>query len=1401
MNTYFLFCSKCGNRYPENYSTCPVDGEKLIRVDPSDPLIGVVIADKYRILKKLGEGGMAKVYLAEDEGIGKKFAVKVLSKALVDIPEVVKRFFKEAQSAAAIGHPGIVNVIDCGRTRDGLPYMIMEFLEGENLESILMKEKFLEIKRAIRIIMQSADALSSAHERGIVHRDIKPANIFLNKTNGKSEVVKIVDFGIAKIKSSSSFTAIGQIIGTPLYMSPEQARGDKNLDYHSDIYSLGVTFFHIVCGKPPFDGETNIAILLKHITEDPPKPKSIRADIPEPIESLILKMLAKEPSERPQSMLDIYNELMSFDLEERKQEIIISRAKTLPSIPSVIELPGMEEIRIVTVLIANINIAEKMTEDEDENHYEITKIFKIIREEIEKAGGRAESLTGNKVVGLFGINISYGDEPIRAVRAAWNARKITEGMVNLRIAIGTGKTIAHPDKISIGPASNIAGKLLEKTKDKEIIVDAPTMRGIRGVFRTMPLPREENQEVIFKVEENIEQVGLSVTDIGPFGLDAGMIGRDYELEQLWNIFISTIRNKKPHIVSITGEPGIGKSRLKTEFALRLDYDQNIKSYYMECFCDSISAKRSFSAIGDLLRRRCNFSADASVQEARFKIQQFLLSIGIEQDIKVKSELFLIAAGIDVSQDSSILSLRDNPQRLREKIIDVFVELVSFMARKFPLILCFENAQNLDHGSIEAISSILYSKTTDDLPILILFVGRPEMLEKIVESSFMASGGNFRIVCKPLSKMETCLLVSGLIGSDPPQDLLETVWKKTEGIPLFIEDFLFALKQQGMLVFSPSSLSWVLKENADLSYTPQTVKGMLQVRLDSFPAEIKQAIQKASVIGNVFWDEALEELGVNNLNRILSLLARKEVIIPRPQSSISGCREYSFRSALLQESAYEMLPSKSKSSFHSKVADWLIKRRFPPDFIAFHLELAKRKEEASSYYFESGRIASEKYSNDEAILNFEKAIVLCREVLQLNAIKAKENVYQTYINSLFGKYLILNRLGNRNEAMKLLDEIDFITKNEGDKKNSTKVAILRGALIRPGDPKKASSILLEALNDCKMLNDMEMECEVLHHLAHAFTYAGNINNGMDFAKNAVKLARQIGKNSLLFKTLLGVGTIAVISKNHWYGLPPLTEALEIASQMNDIEGEADIRQRIGFLLSEIGDLEQAKNFLLYANDLCEKTGNKRILAFTLHNLGWVLWKIGIGEEAEVIEKKALDVCRNIKFHLLEMATEIYLALFDIGKGRARESLERVIKARRESTNAGHAEQIMHARMVEALALLALEKNNDALESANMAIEMYKKLGSTQQFEVEIYLVASACFTAIGSEKDASTMREFAFSVIKKRCAPINEQSIQFRIIENIGKGLPDVVNKEKRKMLKKFERDIDFFLKEKNNHIK
>ena len=314
-------------------------------------MIGEVVGT-YRIMSQLGAGGMGAVWLAEHTLLGRRVAIKFLHAEVSQNPAIVERFFAEARAATRIADPGIVVVYDFGWHTDNSAYIVMEHLGGESVAARLRHGRFSVID-AVRVVQQSAMAMAVAHGSGIIHRDLKPDNIFLvpDPAVTSGERIKILDFGIAKLvgdeHGNPTRTRTGAIMGTPTYMSPEQCRGAGDIDHRTDIYALGCVLFHLLCGRVPFEASTPGDMIAAHLREAPLPPSTLAVEVPQAIDAIVMRCLAKVASDRYATMTELVRELAAA----------MGSLTLVPTIPPIMPAPRPSGLGSPTPITASTGAA------------------------------------------------------------------------------------------------------------------------------------------------------------------------------------------------------------------------------------------------------------------------------------------------------------------------------------------------------------------------------------------------------------------------------------------------------------------------------------------------------------------------------------------------------------------------------------------------------------------------------------------------------------------------------------------------------------------------------------------------------------------------------------------------------------------------------------------------------------------------------------------------------------------------------------------------------------------------------------------------------------------------------------------------------------------------------------
>ena len=336
-------CPNCQQRYPADAIYCFLDGAELTAI--RDPLLGATIAGRYLVEEVIGQGGMATVYRAKHKLGDRPCAVKVMNRLLATDPTVRERFRREAKSTQMLAHPNVVEIFDHGETNDGTPYMVMELLDGRTLGEVLAGEA-LAPRRSVPIMIQLSRGIARAHDLGVVHRDLKPENVFLCRRADGSDLVKILDFGIARARGDPRITNAGELFGTPQYIAPERVSSGE-AGPSVDLYALGVIFYEVVTGKLPFEANDLTTFLVKNMRERPPQPRSVDPRVPVNLDALVMQLLEKDPRARPvdahrveQDLLGMAGELGAAIPPDPEKDPASSHPAPLSLWMSGVERPG-----------------------------------------------------------------------------------------------------------------------------------------------------------------------------------------------------------------------------------------------------------------------------------------------------------------------------------------------------------------------------------------------------------------------------------------------------------------------------------------------------------------------------------------------------------------------------------------------------------------------------------------------------------------------------------------------------------------------------------------------------------------------------------------------------------------------------------------------------------------------------------------------------------------------------------------------------------------------------------------------------------------------------------------------------------------------------------------------------
>ncbi len=948
-----------------------------------DSSIGTEFAG-HRIEAVIGRGGASIVYLAEHLRLGRKAALKVLAPHLADDEAFRERFIRESRIAAGLDHPNIVTVYDAGEV-DGSLYISMRYVEGSDLGELLGAEKALEPSRAVSILAQVASALDTAHAAGLVHRDVKPGNILVETVGSAGfDRAYLSDFGISKRTATiGGLTRTGQFVGTVDYVAPEQITGES-VDGRADVYSLGCVLFQCLSGRVPFPRPMEVATIYSHLHDAPPLLEAF-VDSSEGLEGVVATALAKDKRDRYDTCSALI-EAARIELKVAVSEITdvrstpaagahvtsghIVEAQT-PHVAGMESAPPSqagdrprlrvagskaepspitEERKVVSVLFVDlVGVIAKTDQPDPEDVKVVFRLYhERLKREIERFGGTVEKFVGDAVTAVFGAPVAHEDDAERAVRAALHIAEAIEELneerpgldLAIRAAVNTGEALvtlgARPEAgegFVTGDVVNVASRLQAIERVGGVVVGEFTYRATRGVIEY-----EELEPVTVKGKEQALPVWRAIGARSRFGVDVEqrtqipLIGRDHELNLLRELFGRVTRDEAVQLVTIVGEPGVGKSRLVWEFQRFVDDFPDIV-YWRQGRCLPYGEGITFWALGEVVKSHAGILESDTPEGAAAKLEMAVSSVVDEE-----SERDWIRSRLE-----PLLGLGEAQATEREESFTAWRSFLESIASQNPFVLVIEDMHWADAAMLTFVEHL--AGWASRVPLFVLCTARPELYER---DPAWGSGkrNHTAISLSPLSPDETAQLIGALLDQAVlPAETQTALLARAGGNPLFAEEFIRMLVDRGVL--ARSGASWDLTPGEEEIPVPETVQALIAARLDTLSPERKALLQDAAVIGKVFWAGALAEMGGIDARQVrdgLHELARKELLRPARRPSIEGETEYAFWHLLVRDVAYGQIPRASRAAKHRAAAVWIEKiagERLADsaELLAYHIEQA------------------------------------------------------------------------------------------------------------------------------------------------------------------------------------------------------------------------------------------------------------------------------------------------------------------------------------------------------------------------------------------------------------------------------------------------------------------------------
>jgi len=1200
---------------------------------------------RYRIISLLGEGGMGAVYLAEDTKLLRRVALKVLPPEVIGNESRVQRFVREARAASALNHPNILTIYEIDEI-DQTHFIAMEYVEGKTLHELIHEQK-TEFGELVKYLRQAADGLAKAHQAGIVHRDLKPENIMVSADG----FAKILDFGLAKLIEQNDnlhgFSQIqsvpGLILGTPGYMSPEQARGAKEIDRRSDIFSFGCLLYEAFARKKPFAAENTIDVIYKIIHAEPAPLAHVE------LQNLVAGCLKKSPAERFQNIRELSNALDKF--VQNGFSISPEEAKTisLESITTkeVSQFPS-EQRRQTTILSADFSILAEALEDEDPE--EMSRILNETEQRVQKiietGGGTFDRRFGDVFQAVWGANESRENDAEQAVRAALELQKEFSNAKNLKnadfppflkIGISTGlillgKSDASGEFMTTGAAVNLAKRLRQNAPAGETLISHDTYRFVRGIFEVEEFSADEkNKSYLIK---SAKSRAFKLVARGIEGIETRIVGRNRELEKMLEAFQAIFEKKEIQILTIVGEAGLGKSRLLFELRDRAE----ISGEKFRVFNGRASEgmrNSPYSLVRDVFSFRFEIHESDSQSAAREKLVNGILALTNKLATSRFAESAIMKAhfighliGLDFSASPFLKEVLDDSRQIRDRALRYTGEFFAAVSEEIPSVIYLDDLHWADAESLDFLDSL--AESCERSPLLILGFARPLLFEKCPD--FLGGIPNHRrLDLQPLPQSDTFSLIEEILQKTDgvPSSLLDLIAENAAGNPFYIEELIKMLIDQK--VIETRREVWQIDEKrlGALS-VPPTLTGILQARLDGLSAAERAVLQCASVIGREFWDTALENFGLEtDITVILKSLRRKELIYRAENSAFDEARQYIFKHALLSDVTYDTLLLRERQNLHKKTAEWLIKAAGEREsenaaVIAEHFEKSETFSEAADWFGRAGRQAATAYAHQTAALFYQKALDCYSKVSEKDETSPQIIGWQRGLGEAFYSQ------ANFSDSIEAYSKMVETAELAGDKTNQTKALHLVSASQFESSQIQAALETAEKAVRCGEQADDSADAQAefshsLYRLGRVHLTLGNYYEAISLGEKAIQIAEKIGDaglNTIPFAYhLLSMVYISLgdFEKAAFYE----GEEIKINRRLGNTRQLGNGLNSLGEIQRLLGDGEKAIEYYDEALALMQEIGNKSSEIMTLSNRGGARLLLSDFEKAETELREVIE----------------------------------------------------------------------------------------------------------------------------------------------------------------------------------
>lgn len=1241
----------------------------------------------FEILECIGSGGMGRVFAARAHNGGAKIALKLMLNERLSGSEAT-RFSREAEVLARLKHPGIVRYIAHGITESGAAYLAMEWLDGIDLARRLQRGP-LTVEQTIDLASRVAEALKVAHIEGVIHRDIKPANVFL--VGEKSDDVRLLDFGIARYSGQAhALTRPGGIVGTPGYMSPEQARGSKDMDHRGDLFSLGCLLHECLTGVALFEGGHAMAVLARVLLEDAVRVQSIVPETPDWLDRLIAWLLEKKPHRRPDSAMRVLDILNRRDFRDSLNP---STSQHLTAIAQVL----LSVIFVVLPDYARDSVGTSESVSRIVNDY----------------GGTLIRLVDGSLLISISTPSGAGAPSDRAAMAARCALAIRDSFPVAEIVLVSGYGVQSQGTI-VGNILDRGAGVLKDAVAGEILLDEGTAAFLEAQFR---VARDSDRVLLDGVRTDPTATRTLLGRSTPF------VGRGRDLGAITGVLRDVVEESCAGVMVVIGEPGVGKSRIRYELVHRLTSDEE----HFELLVgrgDPLHTGAPFHLVAQAIRRAVGVRDGEPLDSQRRKIRaRFERSSNV--DIEGDWTPFLLeltgVAGDNVPDD--VLLARSEPTLMRQRVHDAWGRWLKCETSRAPVVFILEDLHWGDRASVELIDTAL--RDLEDHALFVLAFARPSVLDRFPDLWSARDPVVHKLA--PLSRRAGRRLIRSVLGNELDTVAVNRLLEISNGNAFFLEELIRTTRASARAL------------NADI---PETILGMMEARMASLADSARSVLRAASVFGQVFWDSSVqaligEHVATAPLAAILHKLVEDEWVTARSESSIPGAREFVFRHALVRDAAYSTLTEQNRELGHRLAGAWLEKQGLrEPLALAEHYSRGADPAQALPWFILAATQALEGDDLDAAI-----------ELASRGLDCSPEGQSYSILHRVIGEARLTRGFFD-DATLHLKAAAESLTENTEPWFDVLR--LLFEALGRRGRFDELRAWINIALNGDISPPDAKIRalCQLVTH----FTYNGRADDADRIAQHVDEIMFQTSEANPL--TRIDFHRMwAVLWDEKGYperGLEQAEKAREAARDVGMLRAELDAELLLGHFSAQLGAMEKSRAHYERIARYCDRVG---MLAWGLGAyimLGLIALNEGQYDEAKIALERgaAMSVGQHPRYEGSRLAVFARLAC---AKGQVGEAVRHAHAAEVMLRVAPPLHVFGMSVLAEALhAAGQVEEAERVMSSASLELD---RLGSIAEFEFAVRAIHVRILIAQSREGETRSRLQSAMLRLEARANAI------------------------------------------------